>query len=245
MGDSKDNLLWISWHDSAWIPILNPTNVMDYFQSTTNPFYDRTCNNEIVKMQRLNMEHLSNLTGLEYMLLHVQEPILYVIRKQHRHSASTVTPLADFYIIAGVVYQAPDLGSVINSRISTTVNHLQGAFDEARSYSRYHPSKGYWWEFKEAETKDQDENKKSQRKSSKDKAKEESGSAFQRHRVNILLTDLAKKFPLKNTPYPTPGGQLPEQRTSTEDNSKADIKVEVKPEPHSSKPPPEKKPRIG
>ena len=53
-----DNLLWISWHDSAWIPILNPTNVMDYFQSNTNPFYDRTCNNEIVKMQRLNVEHL-------------------------------------------------------------------------------------------------------------------------------------------------------------------------------------------
>ena len=59
----------------------------------------------------------SNLTGLEYMLLHVQDPILYVIRKQHRHSATVITPLADFYIIAGVVYQAPDLGSVINSRI--------------------------------------------------------------------------------------------------------------------------------
>ena len=54
----SDNLLWISWHDSAWIPMLNPTNVMNYFESTTNPFYDRTCNNEIVKMQRLNMEHL-------------------------------------------------------------------------------------------------------------------------------------------------------------------------------------------
>ena len=40
--------------------------------------------------------------GLEYMLLHIQEPILYVIRKQHRHSATVVTPLADFYIIAGV-----------------------------------------------------------------------------------------------------------------------------------------------
>jgi mediator of RNA polymerase II transcription subunit 6 len=51
------------------------------------------------------------------MLLHVQEPILYVIRKQHRHSATQVTPLADYYIIAGVVYQAPDLGSVLNSRI--------------------------------------------------------------------------------------------------------------------------------
>merc|ERR1712071_267028 len=143
MGDSKDNLLGISWHDSAWIPILNPTNVMDYFMERSNPFYDRTCNNESIKMQRLNMEQLSNMTGIEYMLLHVQEPILYVVRKQHRHSAAVVTTLADYYIIAGVVYQAPDIGSVINSRTLTTVNHLQGAFDEARQFSRYHPSKGY------------------------------------------------------------------------------------------------------
>lgn len=57
------------------------------------------------------------MTGLEYVLLHVQEPILYVIRKQHRHSSQQVTPLADYYIIAGVVYQAPDLASVLNSRL--------------------------------------------------------------------------------------------------------------------------------
>ena len=57
------------------------------------------------------------MTGLEYCLLHVQDPILYVIRKQHRHSSTQVTPLADYYIIAGVVHQTPDLGSVINSRI--------------------------------------------------------------------------------------------------------------------------------
>lgn len=57
------------------------------------------------------------MTGLEYILLHVQEPILYVIRKQHRHSPTAATPLADYYIIAGVVYQAPDLGSVVSSRL--------------------------------------------------------------------------------------------------------------------------------
>lgn len=57
------------------------------------------------------------MTGIEYILLHVQEPILYVIRKQHRYSSTLATPLVDYYIIAGVVYQAPDLASVISSRL--------------------------------------------------------------------------------------------------------------------------------
>ncbi|KAF8776994.1 Mediator of RNA polymerase II transcription like protein [Argiope bruennichi] len=148
-----ENPLSISWHDSTWIPMLNGGNIMDYFSERTNPFYDRTCNNESLKMQRLGIEHLSNMVGLEYVLLHVQEPILYVIRKQHRHSPNQVTPLADYYIIAGIVYQAPDLASVIGSRMLTMVHHLQSAFDEASSYSHYHPSKGYWWEFKDNEKK--------------------------------------------------------------------------------------------
>lgn len=87
------------------------------------------------------------MTGTEYILLHVQEPILYVIRKQHRHTPTDATPIADYYIIAGIVYQAPDLASVFNSRLLSTVHHLQAAFEETSSYSRYHSSKGYSWDF--------------------------------------------------------------------------------------------------
>ena len=92
------------------------------------------------------------MIGTEYILLHVQEPILYVVRKQHRHSPTEATPLADYYIIAGVIYQAPDLTSVFNSRILSTVHHLQEAFEEASGYSRYHPSKGYSWDFSSNKT---------------------------------------------------------------------------------------------
>ncbi|XP_019627513.1 PREDICTED: mediator of RNA polymerase II transcription subunit 6-like [Branchiostoma belcheri] len=191
---SKENPLSISWHDSAWIPMLSPANVLDYFSERTNPFYDKSCNNEIIKMQRLSPEQLNNMTGVEYILLHAQEPILYVVRKQHRHSQQQVTPLADYYIIAGVVYQAPDLYSVLNSRLLTSLHNIQSAFDEALSYSRYHPSKGYWWEFKDKEDKKRQDKSKSQ---GSKKKPEEMSSAFQRQRVDMLLGELADKFPPK------------------------------------------------
>ena len=65
---------------------------MDYFSERSNPFYERTCNNEILKMQKLGVAdmQLQNMQGTEYQLLHVQEPILYVVRKQIRHSPTQV-----------------------------------------------------------------------------------------------------------------------------------------------------------
>ena len=158
-GKISRNPLFVSWVDSTWIPVLNQNNVLDYFSQRNNPFYDRTCNNEILKMQKLGVADVqltnmqvspllnsfvrfwgeprinkpSLLKGPEYCLLHVQEPILYVVRKQIRHSLtqvlvcisstttihasrlsdrslSKVTPVSDYYILAGVIYQAPDIG---------------------------------------------------------------------------------------------------------------------------------------
>ena len=85
------------------------------------------------------MDQIVNMiNNHEYVLLHAQEPILYVIRKQYRHSQNHVTPSADYYIIAGRVYQAPDLMSVINSRLLNVTHDLTAAFDETNSYVRYH-----------------------------------------------------------------------------------------------------------
>ena len=99
--------LSVSWCDSVWIPILNRNNVLEYFSQRSNPFYDRTCNNEVIRMQRGDPAQLvyvqhncnnnnycfivflilySNMTGIEFSLLQFQEPILYVIRKAHRQS---------------------------------------------------------------------------------------------------------------------------------------------------------------
>ncbi|KAF7280949.1 mediator complex subunit 6 [Rhynchophorus ferrugineus] len=231
-----DNTLGLSWQDSSLIPGLNPSNVMEYFSQASNPFFDRTCNNETIKMQRLNPDHLVNMTGLEYALLHVQEPILYVIRKQHRHSSQQVTPLAEYYIIAGIVYQAPDLGSVLNSRLLSAVYHIQSSFEEAASFSKYHPSKGYYWDFKSQKGAEK------LKAVEKEKPKEEQSSLFQRQRVDMLLGELIQKFPLPTIPQPKPAA-APVKTESENGVVENKDKVEIKQE-NKVKPPPEKKARL-
>ncbi|CAG9789340.1 unnamed protein product [Diatraea saccharalis] len=212
---AAENPLGLSWHDSAWIPLLNPSNIMDYFSERSNPFFDRTCNNEVVKMQRLSMDQLQNMTGLEYILLHVQDPILYVIRKQLRHSSTQATPLADYYIIAGIVYQAPDLASVLNSRLLSAVHHLQCSFEETMSYSRYHPSKGYWWDFKASKSGlGTLHTTQSAPKETTTTPKEEPSTLFQRQRVDMLLAELVRQFP------------LPVTQTSTSQSNGVTVKTE-------------------
>ena len=102
---------------------------------------------------------------------------------------------------------------------------------------------GYSWEFKESDSKEEDEKKK---KNAKDKAKEETGSLFQRQRVNILLNELAKKFPLKpiQTSATNNTQASNEQRPPSAEANKVDVKTEIKTEPQTGKPPPEKKPRL-
>ncbi|XP_018582967.1 mediator of RNA polymerase II transcription subunit 6 isoform X1 [Scleropages formosus] len=241
--DIRDNPLGISWVDSGWVPILNPGNVLDYFSERSNPFYDRQCNNELVKMQRLTLDHLNQMVGVEYILLHAQEPILYIIRKQQRQSPAQVIPLSDYYIIAGVVYQAPDLGSVIGSRVLSAVHGIQSAFDEAMSYCRYHPSKGYWWHFK-----DQEEREKAKPKSKK---KEEPSSLFQRQRVDALLLDLRQKFPPiyyqpkpGEKPIPVEVKKEPEPPTETVKQEEREPAAKTPAPTPPNKAPPEKRARL-
>lgn len=52
----QENPLWLSWHDTQMMAALTPLNVLDYFCRKSNPFYDRMCNNESIRMQRLDVE---------------------------------------------------------------------------------------------------------------------------------------------------------------------------------------------
>lgn len=74
----------------------------------------------------------------------------------------------------------------------STIHHLQSAFEESSSYSRYHPSKGYSWDLKERKVPERASKKESQR--------EEPSSLFQRQRVDMLLAELTRKFPVHVVP---------------------------------------------
>ena len=220
---TPENPLSLSWCDRTWLSILNPQNVLNYFAERSNPFYDHTCNNEMLRMRGIRMDaiqELEKMQGIEYVLLHVQEPILYVIRKQKRHSPTATTPIANYYIIAGVVYQAPDLQSIIQSKMLTAIHYLQSAFDECFQYARFHPSTDYYWNFSKdgasstspggnGATTGDDRNGKDSSKSSSNKddntankkkeisIAEASDQARHMYRVDVLIHELVKKFPPK------------------------------------------------
>jgi mediator of RNA polymerase II transcription subunit 6 len=56
-------------------------------------------------------------TGIEYILQEAQEPNHFVIRKQKREGPEKVTALAAYYVLDGSIYQAPQLYTVIGSRV--------------------------------------------------------------------------------------------------------------------------------
>ncbi|CAD5118924.1 DgyrCDS7599 [Dimorphilus gyrociliatus] len=181
-------------------------------------------------MQRLNPDQLLNMTGIEYFLLHIQAPILYVIRKGNRQSSSHINTICDYYIINGSVYQAPDLCSIVNSRLLNSTHSLLSAFEEVKSYSRYHPSVGYWWQFKN------DTSQSLKKKLAKNN--DPVGSFFQRQKVDALLTEHAKKFPIK-------------ARSQNENIQNDTAQIDKKSQDHGkpqtsdpSMPPPGKKPKI-
>lgn len=87
----------ITCYEPNWSPIVSREILMNLFSDKSNPLYDSTCNNEILRMQKMSMENLCEMTGIEYVLLPMQEPISYIIRKQCRISHDSTIPLEDIH----------------------------------------------------------------------------------------------------------------------------------------------------
>ncbi|XP_057550096.1 mediator of RNA polymerase II transcription subunit 6 isoform X1 [Amaranthus tricolor] len=195
----------ISFRDQLWLNTypLDRNLVFDYF--ALSPFYDRTCNNEQLRMNSihpLDLSHLSKMTGLEYLLNEVIEPNLFVIRKQKRDSPEKVTPMLTYYVLDGSIYQAPQLCNVFNARIGRALYYVQKAFSIASSKLE---KTGH-----ESESDDANDNT---------TPSKETIDLRELNRVDHILASLQRKLQPAPPPPPFPEGYAPPQPTELEQGS--------------------------
>ncbi|KAF9110096.1 Mediator of RNA polymerase II transcription subunit 6 [Mortierella sp. AM989] len=158
VNNADQNLLNMEWRFHEWIMGvggLNPDNVLDYF--ALSPFWDPECNNAVLRMQtQFNnlgemKQRLSEMTGVEFALVHEKYPTLFIIQKQRRRSPTEVKPMSIYYVLQGSIYQCPDLQTLLSNRILGSLHHVESAFNEARASTVFHPSTGYHWKTIQAE----------------------------------------------------------------------------------------------
>lgn len=150
----------MQWRSPEWIQAhqgLRTDNVLDYFAES--PFYDRVSNNQVLRMQTqfnqqqlgpLTPQHmeqeLQKMTGIEFVITHIREPDLWVIKKQNRLNPQQTTPISTYFVINENVYMAPTVGAIMQSRVLSTSMFLKRALGEAIELPSYSPSQGYTYE---------------------------------------------------------------------------------------------------
>lgn len=143
---SSVDLGHVCFRDVTWLqhfPLTNDT-ILDYFAQSQ--FYDRTCNNEVLKMQARYTDNptalltqLYRMTGPEYALLPAvsSPPGLFVVVRQHRTSPTQVRLQQAYYVLDGTIYLAPSIYSLINCRITTSLYSLREAVEYGSHHIRY------------------------------------------------------------------------------------------------------------
>lgn len=145
--DVTEDLTSIVWHDKQWLSLfpLNETTVLDYF--SMSQFYDERCNNEALKMQKLDSSLLKNMAGIEYTLSDNPTPALFIITKSRRSlNPPSLEPLATYYIHDGNVYQAPSIHAILSSRFLQSVHHLRNAFETMHNATVLSSQGRYTWD---------------------------------------------------------------------------------------------------
>lgn len=155
VGDAPDQTL-ISWKDPLFLasfPLANAHVAMDYF--TMSSFYDKSCNNEILRMQhRFNAgpmdlhkfeRDLTSMTGLEYQVLRHEAPRLFIIAKQHRYTPDLSEAVAHYYILDGTIFQAPSLLHILQARLLASLYFTVESLSESFSEIVWSSNVGYFW----------------------------------------------------------------------------------------------------
>ena len=127
--------------DVVWLQSfgLRRDTVMQYFY--TSPFFDPVSNNSIMQTQGIDLEHLKSMKGLEFVLDEEvrEEPVLFVIRKQLRHSLTNTELLDVFYVLDGTIYQCPDLLELSTSRFFKVTGAVSRAYQQLGERIEYTP----------------------------------------------------------------------------------------------------------
>ena len=115
--------------------------------------------NDVLGTRQKFESHLRQQRGTQYVVEHdpLEEKVfiegpngrepsnVWVIRKQNREneSDSSVTPVAYYYIVNDVIYQAPSVASVLNYRMLNTVSALDKVFSAPPDLSFFSVSHGH------------------------------------------------------------------------------------------------------
>lgn len=70
--------------------------------------------------------------GVEFVITYASEPVLYVIKRQHRDNPQAATQQAFYYVLFGNIYQAPSLHACVQSRARRCAHHLSTAFQQLK-----------------------------------------------------------------------------------------------------------------
>lgn len=122
---------------------LRRETVMQYFY--TSPFFDPSSNNSIMQTQGIDLEHLKSMKGLEFVLDEEvrEDPVLFVIKKQLRHSPTSSELLEVFYVLDGTIYQCPDLLELASSRFFKVAGAVSRAYRQISERIEYTPQYGH------------------------------------------------------------------------------------------------------
>lgn len=145
-----EDLRHVSFKDVAWLQnfALTETTILDYF--ALSQFYERTCNNEVLRMQARYTDHptsgdpsqqLHRMTGIEYGLMTSKPPNLFIIGKWQRHSPQRTALLACYYVLEGAIYMAPSVRDVLEGRLVSAAHHLREALSYGAGHVTFAPAR--------------------------------------------------------------------------------------------------------
>ncbi|GEQ70073.1 hypothetical protein JCM33374_g3749 [Metschnikowia sp. JCM 33374] len=152
---SAEPLDEIQWKSPEWIQQfgLHTGNVLDYFSES--PFYDRTSNNQVLRMQfqfqqippnihpqKYFETRLTEMVGTEFVVKFIREPDFWVIRKQRRIDPHNAVAEQDYYIIGANVYQSPKIYDVLSARLLSTVLSMKSSISLLNNMTHFSISEG-------------------------------------------------------------------------------------------------------